>query len=32
MIDKLNYAIEKIGQRTLYDIDYPLMDSLDLAL
>lgn len=32
MIDKINYAIEKIGQRTLFDIDYPLMDSLDLAL
>ena len=32
MIEKINYAIEKIGQRTLFDIDYPLMDSLDLAL
>ena len=32
MIDKINYAIEKIGKRTLFDIDYPLMDSLDLLI
>ena len=32
LITRINYAIEKIGQRTIFDIDYPLLDSLDLAL
>lgn len=32
MIDRINYAIDKIGQRTIFEIDYPLLDSLDLAL
>ena len=32
MIDRINYAIDKIGQRTIFDIDYPLLDSLDLAM
>lgn len=31
-IDRINYAIDKIGSRTIFDIDYPLLDSLDLAL
>ena len=32
IVEKINYAIDKIGQRTIFDIDYPLLDSLDLAL
>lgn len=32
MIERINYAIDKIGQRTIFDIDYPLLDSLDLAM
>ena len=32
MIEKINYAIEKIGQRTIFHIDFPLSNSLDLAL
>lgn len=32
IVQKINYAIDKIGQRTIFDIDYPLLDSLDLAL
>ncbi len=32
LIERINYAIDKIGQRTIFDIDYPLLDSLDLAL
>ena len=32
MIERINYAIDKIGQRTIFEIDYPLLDSLDLAL
>ena len=31
-MERINYAIDKIGQRTIFDIDYPLLDSLDLAL
>lgn len=29
---RINYAVDKIGQRTIFDIDYPVLDSLDLAL
>lgn len=32
IVERISYAIDKIGQRTIFDIDYPLMDSLDLAL
>ena len=32
MIGRINYAIDKIGQRTIFDVDYPLLDSLDLAM
>ena len=32
MIERLNYAIDKIGKRTIFDVDYPLLDSLDLAM
>ena len=32
LVERINYAIDKIGQRTIFDIDYPLLDSLDLAL
>ena len=32
MIERINYAIDKIGQRTIFDVDYPLLDSLDLAM
>lgn len=32
MVERINYAIDKIGQRTIFDIDYPLIDSLDLAI
>lgn len=32
MVERISYAIDKIGQRTIFDIDYPLLDSLDLAL
>lgn len=31
-VERINYAIDKIGSRTIFEIDYPLMDSLDLAL
>ena len=29
-IAQLNYAIEKIGSRSIYDIDKPFIDTLDL--
>ena len=32
MIERIDYAIDKIGQRTIFDVDYPLLDSLDLAM
>ena len=32
MIERINYAIDKISQRTIFDVDYPLLDSLDLAM
>ena len=32
MIERLNYAIDKIGKRTIFDVDYPLLDSLDLTM
>ena len=31
MVERINYAIEKIGQRTVFDLDYPLLDSLDFS-
>jgi hypothetical protein len=30
MLDKINYAIDKIGSRTIFDIDHPILDTLDL--
>ncbi len=30
MITQLNYAIEKISARSIYEIDLPFLDSLDL--
>ena len=32
IVERISYAVDKIGQRTIFDIDYPLLDSLDLAL
>ena len=32
MVERINYAIDKISQRTIFDVDYPLLDSLDLAM
>jgi len=29
-LEKINYAIAKIGSRTIFDIDHPILDTLDL--